>query len=241
MIALLMIMLQVLGKYHVERPFSQQEHPLEGFLFDGPNEPFAVRVQIRTAWWQEERFYPTILEKRIKCPCEFRVSVVEEIAFTQEKPVKRIGQLAGTLLHEGAGRVGSDARNLHAPCGQFHDDKDIIRHEAVPGGDFDREEISGGEHLPMCLEELRPAHARLPSLRGRLHMVTAQDIPDGDRVDGMPQVGQGTLNPSITLRGIFLSHPDHELFDLLGDPRAPERSAMPAPVEFLGYERAVPA
>jgi hypothetical protein len=54
-------------------------------------------------------------------------------------------------------------------------------------------------------------------------MVTAQDIPDGDRVDGMPRVGQGPLNPSITPRGIFLSHPDHELFDLLGDPRAPER------------------
>jgi hypothetical protein len=131
--------------------------------------------------------------------------------------------------------------NLYAPRGQFHDDKNIIRHEAVPGGDLDREEISGGEDFPMELQKLRPAHARLPSLRGRLHMVTAQDIPYGDRVDGMPQVGQGTLNPSITPSSILLSHPDHELFDLLGHPRAPKRSAMPAPVECLGHEAVVPA
>ena len=38
----------------------------------------------------------------------------------------------------------------------------------------------------------------------------------------MSQVGQGTLNPSITPRGILLGHLDHELFDRLGDPRAPE-------------------
>jgi hypothetical protein len=59
MIALLMIMLQVLGEHHMERPFPQREHLPEGFLFDGPNEPFAEGVQIRTAWWQEERFHTT--------------------------------------------------------------------------------------------------------------------------------------------------------------------------------------
>jgi hypothetical protein len=80
MIALLMIMLQVWGKHHVERPFPQQEHLLEGFLFDRPNEPLGERVQIRTAWWQEERLYATLFEKRIECPCEVRVPVVEEIA-----------------------------------------------------------------------------------------------------------------------------------------------------------------
>src|SRR5262245_33805708 len=127
-----------------------------------------------------------------------------------------------------------DPSNLYAPHGQFHDDKNIIRYEAVPGGDLDREEISGGEHLPTPLEELCPAHARLPSLRRRLHMVTAQDIPYGTRVDGMPQVGQGTLNPSITPRGILLSHLDDELFDFLSDPRAPVWLEMRAHVAFAG-------
>ena len=151
----------------------QDECLIEGLLLDGAHKPFTAGVEIGTPWWQDDGLHATVLQQFIERLCKFGVPVVQQIPLAQQKSVKGIGQLPSALLHEGRGGMRGDPGNLCASRGQFHDDKDIIRHEAMPGGDLDREEISRGEHLPMSLEELRPAHARLPSLRDRLHMVAA--------------------------------------------------------------------
>jgi len=50
MIALGMIVGEVLVEHMIEGAFTQHDHPLQGLLLDGAYEPFAVRIQIRTAW-----------------------------------------------------------------------------------------------------------------------------------------------------------------------------------------------
>ena len=55
---------------------------------DRAYEPFAVRIQIRTAWRQEDRFHTAVLEQRIKRLGEFRIPIMEQIAFTQQKSLK---------------------------------------------------------------------------------------------------------------------------------------------------------
>jgi hypothetical protein len=52
------------------------------------------------------------------------------------------------------------------------------------------EKVRGSEGLPMHLEELRPAHAGLSALWRRLQVMTAQNVPHRDCIDGMPQVGE---------------------------------------------------
>ena len=123
--------------------------------------------------------------------------------------------------------------NLHLPCGEFHDDKGVVRHQTVPGRDLDGEEVRRGQDLPMEGEELRPPHAHLLPLRSGFHMVPTQDIAHGTLIDMMPQIRQGTLDPSIAPGAVLLGHAHDELFDLLSDPRAAKRAAVCAPIELL--------
>jgi hypothetical protein len=121
--------------------------------------------------------------------------------------------MTGTWLHEGGGRMRREACNMDTLCSQLHHHEHVVRHQAMPHGDFHREEVRRREHLPVQPEELRPAHPTLPPLRSGVHMVAAQDITHRDRIDVMPQIRQGTLDTAITPGGILFGHADHELFD----------------------------
>jgi hypothetical protein len=145
---------------------------------------------------------------------------MEQVPLAQEKSIEGIGKLSSTLLHKGSGGMRRDPRNLHAPRGQLHDHEDIIGHQATPGGDLHGEEVRGRKDLPVELEELPPVHAGLTALRGGLQVVATQDVPHRDGVDGMSQIGQGTLDAAIAPGGILFGHTDHELFDLLGHTRS---------------------
>jgi hypothetical protein len=172
---------------------------------------------------------------------KFGVSVVEQVPFAQQKSVKRIRQLSSTLLHEGGRGMRRDARNLHAPRRQFHHDEHIVRHQAVPRRHFHREEVGCGEHLPMHLQKLPPAHARLAALRGGLQVMATEDITHRNLVDGMPQICQGALNAAIAPARILLGHLDREAFDLLGHGWPTTLGAARAPVKLLGDQSLVPA
>jgi hypothetical protein len=165
---------------------------------------------------------------------------VEQIAFVQQEPIKGIGQLSGALLHEGGSGMGCDAGNLHPACREFHDHEHVIRHQPVPRRHLHGEEVHGGQDLPVQLQELRPAHPRLAALRGGLQVVATQDVAHGQLVDGMPQIRESTLDPSIAPGRIVFGHQDHELFDLLSDTRSPEQSAMPASVKLPGDQMLIP-
>jgi hypothetical protein len=87
---------------------------------------------------------------------------MDEIAFPEEASIDGVRQLSGTLLHESGSRMWCHACNVDLPGGQFHDNQHVVRQEAVPGGDFDREEGRRGENLPVKRQELCPT-VRLPN------------------------------------------------------------------------------
>ncbi len=152
-----------------------------------------------------------------------------------------VGQLPGALLHEGRGGMRGDAGNMDAPGGQLHHYQHIIGHQAMPRRHLDGEEVRSGHHLPVQLQELRPAHTALPTLRRGFHVMTAQDVPHGNFIDLMPQIRQGPLDAPIAPGRILLGHLDREPLDLLHHGWPPELCAARAPVELLGDEAAVPA
>jgi hypothetical protein len=111
----------------------------------------------------------------------------------------------------------------------------------MPGGDLHREEVRGGQDLPVQREELRLAHARLPALRGGLQVVTAEDVPHRDRVNMMPQVRERPLDASIAPGRILFGHAHHELLHLLVDPGSATLTTLRTPVKLLGDQSLVPA
>ena len=132
MIALGMIVGEVRVDHMIQGACTQHDHPFQGLLYDGAYELFAVRMHMRTAWRQEDRFHTAVLAQRIKRLRALRVPVVEQRALTQPEALTRIRQLPGAWLHAGRRGMGRDAGDLHAPCGEFHDDEHVIRHPAIP-------------------------------------------------------------------------------------------------------------
>ena len=106
----------------------------------------------------------------------------------------------------------------------------------MPRRHFHGKEVCGGEDLPVPLQELCPAHARLAALWGRLHMVTPQDVTHGQLVDLMAQIRQGTLNATVTPGGVLLGHAQDQLLDVLGDTRSATQSSLLAAVTLLGAQ-----
>src|SRR5439155_4744534 len=100
----------------------------------------------------------------------------DQIPFPEEESAEGVGQLPSALLHEGRGGMRRDAGDLHAPGGQLHHHKHIIGHQAMPRRHLHAEEVRRGEDLPMELQKLSPAHARLATLRRRIDVVATQDI-----------------------------------------------------------------
>jgi hypothetical protein len=107
---------------------------------------------------------------------QFAISVVDQLSLAHQEPIEGIGQLAGTLLHEDVGGMWGDPCYMDATSGEFHHHEHVVCHQTVPRGDLHREEVRRGEDLPVPLQELCPAHARLAALRRGLQVVTAQDF-----------------------------------------------------------------
>ena len=111
----------------------------------------------------------------------------------------------------------------------------------MPRRHLDGEEVRGGQHLPVQLQKLRPAHARLPPLRGGLQVMTTQDIAHGNFVYSMSQIGQRPLDAPVAPRRILFRHAQDELLHLLGDTRPAQLAALLTAVKLLGDQSLVPA
>jgi hypothetical protein len=95
----------------------------------------------------------------------------------------------------------------------------------MPGRHFDSEKVRGGEHLPMHLEKLGPTHSPLTPLGSRVDVMAPQDIAHRDLVNPMSQIGQTTLNATVSPGRVVLSHLQDKHFDLFRDTGSPQMVA----------------
>jgi hypothetical protein len=175
MISLGMIMRQILPQNIAERILAQDHHLMKRFLFDRAHKPLAMGIQIGTPRGQDDGFHAARLQQTVKGLGEFRISVVDQVPLTQEETLKGINQLPGALDHEDVRGMWGEARDLNTPCGQFHHHEHVVRDQAMPGRHLHREEVCGGQDLPVELQELRPTHTGVPALRRGFHRVALQD------------------------------------------------------------------
>jgi hypothetical protein len=62
--------------------------------------------------------------------------------------------------------------------------------------------------------------------------MAAQNVTNGNLVDGMPQVGQSTLEEAVPPRRVVLRHANDELFNLFIDAWTPRAVPILATVEL---------
>src|SRR4029450_6454410 len=136
--------------------------------------------------------------------------------------------------------MGRDAGNLDLARRQVYHHQYRVRHQAMPGGHLDREEIGRGQDLPVQLQELRPAHPSPAALRRWFKRMATQDSAHSQLVNAMSKVRYGTLDASIPPGGILFGHADDQLLDFLCDTRSANLSVMRAPVKLLRDQSLVP-
>ena len=126
MIPLGMRVNQVLVDRVRQRLFAQPHHMIQGFLFDGAHEPFAVGIQIGTPRGQDNRLHAIVLQQPIKGRRALRVSAMDHVSLAHKEPLTGIRELPSTLLHEGRSGMRGDACDLDAPCRDLHHHQDIV-------------------------------------------------------------------------------------------------------------------
>jgi hypothetical protein len=82
-IALVMVLGQVRLEDRAERRLSDHDHRMERFRCDRAHESFAMRVEIRTPWRQDDRFNSAGTQRPVEAMPKLLVPVVEQISCAQ--------------------------------------------------------------------------------------------------------------------------------------------------------------
>jgi hypothetical protein len=91
-IALVMVLGQVRLEDRAERRLSDHDHLIERFLCDRTHESFAMRVEIRTPWRQDDRFNSAGPQRPVEAMPKLLVPVGEQRSCAQQQAINGIGQ-----------------------------------------------------------------------------------------------------------------------------------------------------
>ena len=170
---------------------------------------------------------------------EERVAVMDEDPDVSQESVLGIGGVPHELGDPRPVGLGADARDLNAAAGQVNQDQHGDAGQAAWRPDLDREEVGGGEHVPVGREKLPPGRARL-AFGGGFEAALLAHVGDGAPRDLMTEVAAGTPNTGVAPLAVLGGHPDDEPADRVHDPWA-ARSATAAAVVCPRDQLSMPA
>jgi hypothetical protein len=93
----------------------------------------------------------------------------------------------------------------------------------------------------MELQKLRPVQPGLTTCGGGFQVVPTEDVPYGDRIDGVRKIPQRALDAPIAPGRMLLGHLDRKPLDLLRYSWPTTQCAGLAPIDLLRDEVGIPA
>ena len=113
-VSLAMVVFYVLVDETTQMPLAERDHACETLLFDRPDEPLGIGVEIGTLRRETGRLDTPALQDLAKTPRGERVAVVHQIAGASQAAIDRVRHMAGHLLHPRAVRLRRDPGDGHA-------------------------------------------------------------------------------------------------------------------------------
>ena len=124
-------------------------------------EPVFAADQDRLRWSRFKDAAPEVVRDELAHGRpEERVAVMDEKPDVSQASVLGIGGVPHELGDPRPVGLGADARDLTAAAGQVHQAQHGDAGQAAWRPDRDREEVGGGEHVPVGRETLPPGRAR---------------------------------------------------------------------------------
>ena len=112
MVALAMIVGHELGERATEMPLTERNHPIQAFLFDGPNKPLRMRIAVRRPKRCLDDAHTRRLEQIPNREAPLPIAVADQDAVSVDHAVGRGGELACDLEHEGLVRMRRGADDV---------------------------------------------------------------------------------------------------------------------------------
>ena len=237
-VSLAMGVFSVLVDETTQMPLAERDHACETLLFDRPDEPLGIGVEIGTLRRQPHRLNTGALQDLAKDPRIEGIAVVNQMARPAQTAIDRVGQIAGLLLHTRAARLRVDPGDGHAAGSQLDHEEDEVPPEPRQRQHLDGEQIAGRQALPVRLQERLPGHVPAP-LGRRVDSVVVQDPLHRGPGDSVAEVRERAADPRVAPPRIVDRHPDHELGDVLSGHWSTSTSAGAA-IVFLGDQSPVP-
>ncbi len=237
-VSLAMVVFYVLVDETTQMPLAERGHACETLLFDRPDEPLGIGVEIGTLRRQPNRLNTGALQDLAKDPRIEGIAVVNQMARPAQTAIDRVGHIAGLLLHPRAARLRVDPGDGHAAGSQLDHEEDEVPPEPRQRQHLDGEQIAGRQALPVRLQERLPGHVPAP-LGRRVDSVVVQDPLHRGPGDSVAEVRERAADPRVAPPRIVDRHPDHELGDVLSGHWSTSTSAGAA-IVFLGDQSPVP-
>jgi hypothetical protein len=98
---------------------SEQDHLVQAFGFDGQDEPFGVRAQIRRHLRKLQAANTRSMERLVELLGVERIAVVNQDSLSLEEAVLGVGEIPGPLDHLNLARIGVNADDLDFAGGQL--------------------------------------------------------------------------------------------------------------------------
>ena len=237
-VPLAMVVFYVLVDETTQMPLAERDHACETLLFDRPDEPLGIGVEIGTLRRQPNRLHTGALQDLAKDPRIEGIAGVNQMARPAQTAIDRVGHIAGLLLHPRAARLRVDPGDGHAAGSQLDHEEDEVPPEPRQRQHLDGEQIAGRQALPVRLQERLPGHVPAP-LGRRVDSVVVQDPLHRGPGDSVAEVRERAADPRVAPPRIVDRHPDHELGDVLSGHWSTSTSAGAA-IVFRGDQSPVP-
>ena len=96
-VSLAMVVFYVLVDETTQMPLAERDHACETLLFDRPDEPLGIGVEIGTLRRQPNRLNTGALQDLAKDPRIEGIAVVNQMARPAQTAIDRVGQIAGSI------------------------------------------------------------------------------------------------------------------------------------------------
>ena len=122
---------------------------------------------------------------------------------------------------------------------KWRKEEDVIRYDATPGQDLNREEVCSGKDGHVSGNEVFPNRA-LAALRRWRDAVPFQNVPDRLIGDLVAEIGERAGDPIVTPAFVLMGHADDQRFEFRSDARTSRVGTMLRAVELAGDEASIP-
>ena len=151
MVSLVMVLFDELVDELAHMSLAKRDHATETLLFDRADEPLGIGVEIGPLRWQPNRLDTVTRQDLAEDPRVQGIAVVDQMGRGPQTALHRVGQIAGQLLHPRAVRLRVDPGDGHAAGLELDHEEDEVPLETRQREHLNREQIAGGQAVPMRL------------------------------------------------------------------------------------------